>query len=157
MADETTVRFLYPQNFVGTFDKYEKGHLRYIVQCTSISDGTGEAETIKVRRTDLRNTDGDTPKALIIEKIEYQIQSAANTTGVAGPRVNIEYDNTNSDLVAVLQRGEGCLDFSKHGGFRPTVETEDGQLDLGNIIFNTEDCYANDTYTITLHIRVSSK
>ena len=157
MADQTTIRFLYPPNFSGTFTDKEKGPRRYIVQCTNISDGTGEADAIKLKRTDLRNSDGDIPQKLIIEKIEYEISAASNSTGVAGPRVDIEYNNTNSDLVAVLHNGEGVLDFTSFGGFMPTHETDDGLTGVGDIVFTTANCYSGDTYNITLTVKASGE
>lgn len=148
MADETTVKFMYPPNFVGTYNEGDKGIRRVIVKCTNISDGTGEDDAIKIKRTDMKNSDGDIPKKLIIEKIDYD---------VSGMTVYVEYNNANSDRVAVLTDSAGCMDFNSIGGYAPTYETADGENDVGDIVLTTDGESLGDSYDITLTVKLSGK
>ena len=146
MADETTVTFVYPPNFIGTYNEHEKGTRSVIVNCTNVSDGSGEDDVIKLKRTDMKNSDGEIPKKLIIEKIDYD---------VSGMTVYVEYNNTNSDRAAILTDSAGCIDFTKSGGFMPTYETADGDMGVGDIVFSTVDSTLNDTYNISLTVKLS--
>ncbi len=149
MADETTITWVYPPNFVGTYPAGTKdGNRRHIVHCTNYSDGTGESDAIKLKRTDMVNSGGQIPKKLIIEKIDYDI---------AGMTVYIEYNNTNSDRVAVLYGSSGCLDFKDVGGFTPTYEDADGLTGVGDIVFSTANETSGDSYDITLTVRLSGE
>ena len=148
MADITTITFVYPPNFTGTYTGTQKGVRRYIVNCTNYSDSTGEADAIKLKRTDLRNSDGKIPKKLIIEKIEYDI---------SGMTVYIDYNNTNSDRVCVLYGSAGVLDFTASGGFVPTYDDADGDTGVGDITFTTANETAADSYNITLTVRLSGE
>lgn len=149
MADVTTIKWQYPPNFEGTYTAGTKnGHRRHIVVCTNYSDGTGEADAIKLKRTDMLNSAGQVPQKLIIEKIDYQI---------SGMTVKVEYNNTNSDLVAVLYGDEGCLDFTKSGGFMPTYEDDDGLTGVGDIVFTTANETDGDSYNIILTVRLSGE
>ena len=142
MADETTIKWLYPSNFEGTYPKGQNtGHIRHTILCTNISDGSGEDEVIKVKRTDLLTPTGIVPSKLIIEKIDYDI---------SGMSVKISYNNINDEEVAVLTDSSGCIDFTKQGGFNPE---NDGDGDGGDIIFTTINSALGDTYNIILTIR----
>ncbi|MFH0753106.1 MAG: hypothetical protein V2A70_00900 [Candidatus Omnitrophota bacterium] len=145
MADMTNIKFLYPPNFEGTYPEgTPNGHRKYIVQCTNISDGSGEHDAIKLKRTDLLTADGNIASKLVIEKVEYD---------VSGMMVEISYDNMNDEVAAMLQNSSGCLDFTKHGGFVP--QTDDSDIPGGgNIIFNTGGGSLGDTYNIILTVRV---
>jgi hypothetical protein len=143
MADITTIKWLYPPNFEGTYEAGAKGHRRHVVECTCYSDGSGEDESIKVKRTDLLTPDGEIPTKLIIEKIDYDIK---------GMTVTISYDNLNDDVVAVLADSSGCKDYTKTGGFAPIYETND-LYESGNIIFTTSGMSMGDSYNITLTVR----
>jgi len=146
MADDLTVKYLYPPNFLGTYgeregDEHIKGPRRYIVQCTCISDGTGEVDSVKVRRTDLRNTNGQTPDMLKIDKIQYQID---------GMELTIGYNNENDEKVAVIgTSARGELVFP--GGFIPESDRDDPLG--GDIVFTTKNPTANDTYNVIMWIR----
>lgn len=142
MSDQIRIKWVYPPNFIGTFPKNEnaKGFRRYIVTCTNVSDGTGEDDEIKIKRTDMLTTDGDTPSKLVVEKIEYSI---------SGMTVRISYNNENDEEVAVLYDKEGCIKFP--GGFTP--EDDDQDEDGGDIVFTTENHTSGDSYTITLTVR----
>ena len=148
MADETTVKWLYPPNFYGTFDEPEigkvKGPRRYSVLCTCYSDGTGEDDSVKVRRTDLKTTEGETPSKLVIEKIAYDI---------SGMAVRISCNNMNDEEIAVLNSGQGEIDFTNVGGFVP-IDDDTQDNDGGDIVFTTESATSGDTYSIKIDFRV---
>ena len=74
MADLTKIKWIYPPNFEGTYEAGTKnGHRRHVILCTNYSDGTGEDDEIKLKRTDMLTSEGQTPSKLVIEKIDYHI------------------------------------------------------------------------------------
>jgi len=146
MADQTAIKWLYPPNFKGTYDSHIKGgNKRHIVLCTNYSDGTGEDEVIKLKRTDMLTPDGNVPSKLVIEKIWYQI---------AGLTVMVSYNNTNDEEVCRLYSGEGELDFTPQGGYCPVDEVEGTAPEGGDIIFTTSNESSGDSYNIILTVRV---
>jgi hypothetical protein len=147
MADETRVKWLYPPNFPGTFDAGIKdGCLRYVVQCTNYSDGSGEDDSIKMKRTDLLTPNGNVPGRLVVEKVKYSI---------AGMTVIIGYNNENEDEVCRLYSGEDEIDYTSIGGFIPEPRTTSGdEFEGGDIVFSTENESDGDSYNIILTVRV---
>ena len=146
MADNTQIKWLYPPNFIGTYDSHIKnGVKRHTILCTNLSDGTGEDDAIKLKRTDLLTPSGATPSMLVIEKIWYH---------VAGLSVTIGYNNENDEEVVRLYSGDGNIDFTSVGGFVPARE-EDGEVpEGGDIVFSTDDETSGDSYTIMLTVRL---
>jgi len=143
MADVTNIKFLYPPNFEGAFlPGTASGHRHYIVQCTNISDGTGEADSIKLKREDLLTVEGNVPTVLVVEKVDYE---------VSGMTVKVSYNNLTDDVVGILQ-GSGCLDFTRHGGFVP-MEDDSDVPGNGDIVFDTFNSSLGDTYNITLTVK----
>ena len=143
MADETHVKFIYPPNFVGTFESGRKDFpRRYIILCTNYSDGTGEDDVAKVKRTDLLVSEGIPAGRLALEKIEYDI---------SGMTVKVEYNNENDEFVAILSAGQGFFEYP--GGYIPEALDEDNEFDSGDIIFTTEGASDGDTYSIKLTVR----
>jgi hypothetical protein len=146
MADLTKIKWLYPPNFVGTYGTGTKnGHRRHVVLCTNISDATGETDEIKLKRTDMLTSEGQTPSKLVVEKIDYHI---------AGMTVKISYNNENEELVALLYTGDGVIDFRPQGGFVPEDEVEGEDPEGGDIVFTTSQEAANDSYNIILTVRL---
>lgn len=143
MADETTIKWLYPSDFTGTYSEYgqTKGHKRHVILCTNVSDGTGEDEVIKVKRSDLLTTDGGVPTKLIIEKIEYD---------VSGMTVEVSYNNINDEIVSILQDSADVIDFTSVGGFAPVTD-DDGEG--GDIVFTTSGQTSGSSYNIILTVR----
>jgi hypothetical protein len=141
MADETAIKWIYPPNFKGTYDPdIKNGHRRYIVQCTGVSDGTGEDDAIKMKRTDLLTSSGATPSRLVIEKIQYE---------VSGMVVTVSYNNVNDEVVAVLT-GSDIIDFTPQGGFVPVSDDDN---EGGDIVFTTNQETLGDSYNIILTVR----
>ena len=143
MADLTKIKWLYPPNFEGTYPADTKnGHRRHVILCTNYSDGTGEDDELKLKRTDMLTSEGEVPSKLVVEKIDYHI---------AGMTVKIEYNNDNEEVIAMLYSGDGCIDFRPQGGFTP----EDDGENLGcDIIFTTSNQTNNDSYNIILTVRL---
>lgn len=143
MADLTKIKWLYPPNFEGTYPANTRnGHRRHVILCTNYSDGTGEDDEIKLKRTDMLTSDGQVPSKLVVEKIDYHI---------AGMTVEISYNNDNEEVVAMLYTGDGTIDFRPQGGFTP--EDDDDNLG-GDIVFTTLNHTANDSYNIILTVRL---
>ena len=145
MADLTKIKWLYPTNFEGTYDAGTKnGHRRHVVLCTNISDGTGEDDAIKLKRTDMLTSEGTVPSKLVVEKINYNI---------AGMIVDVSYNNVNEEKIATLYSGDGEIDFRPIGGFVPE---DDADNEGGDIVFNTSKETNGDTYNIILTVRLKS-
>jgi len=146
MADETKIKWLYPPNFEGTYSTGTKnGHRRHVVLCTNYSDGSGEDNEVKLRRTDMLTSGGQVPTFLVIEKIDYHI---------AGMTVTISYNNTNEEVAAILYSGDGCIDFRAQGGFKPELEEAGEDPSGGDIVFTTANETNNDSYNIILTVRL---
>jgi hypothetical protein len=143
MADLTKIKWLYPPNFVGTYETGTKnGHRRHVVLCTNYSDGTGEDDEIKLKRTDMLTSAGQIPSRLVVEKIDYH---------VSGMTVQISYNNENEEMVAMLYTGDGTIDFRPQGGFTPE---DDATNDGGDIVFTTSNQTNGDSYNIILTVRL---
>ena len=144
MADNTQIKWLYPPNFVGTYDSHIKnGVKRHIILCTNKSDGTGEVDAIKLKRTDLLTSDGHTPSRLVVEKIDYDI---------SGMEVLISYNNENDEEIARLYNSQGTIDYP--GGFIPMDETEGTVPEGGDIVFTTSQETSGDSYNIILTVKL---
>ena len=141
MADNTQIKWLYPPNFSGTYDldSNQGGFKRHVILCTNSSDGTGEDDAVKLKRTDMLTPDGNIPSKLVVEKIWYQ---------VAGLNVTIGYNNEDDEEVARLYSGEGEMDFRQFGGFIPALAGEGG-----DIVFTTDNETDGDSYNIILTVR----
>ena len=143
MADTTKIKWIYPPNFVGTYAAGTKnGHRRHVILCTNVSDGTGEDNEIKLKRTDMLTTEGQTPSKLVIEKIDYHIN---------GMTVTVSYNNENDEVAAILYSGDGTIDFRHDGGFIPE---DDATNDGGDIVFTTSSETSGDSYNIILTVRL---
>jgi len=146
MADLTKIKWIYPPNFEGTYETGTKnGHRRHVILCTNYSDGTGEDNEVKLKRTDMLTSEGQVPSYLVIEKIDYHI---------AGLTVTISYNNANEEVAAILYSGDGVIDFRPQGGFRPEDEVEGENPEGGDIIFTTANQTNNDSYNIILTVRL---
>ena len=144
MADNTQIKWLYPPNFVGTYDSHIKnGVKRHIVLCTNKSDGTGEDNAIKLKRTDMLTPSGNIPSRLIVEKIKYDI---------SGMEVLISYNNENDEEIARLYNTADEIEFP--GGFQPLDETEGTAPEGGDIVFTTDSATDGDSYNIILTVRL---
>ena len=144
MADNTQIKWLYPPNFPGTYDSHIKnGVKRHIVLCTNKSDGTGEDNAIKLKRTDMLTPSGNIPSRLIVEKIKYDI---------SGMEVLISYNNENDEEIARLYNSADEIEFM--GGFQPMDEVEGTAPEGGDIVFTTDGASDGDSYNIILTVRL---
>ena len=112
--------------------------------CTNASDGTGEDNVIKLKRTDLLTPSGNIPARLVVEKIDYDI---------SGMEVLISYNNENDEEIARLYDSQGTINFKPYGGFRPMDEVEGTAPEGGDIVFTTNYETSGDSYNITLTVR----
>jgi hypothetical protein len=129
MADQVNTKWIYPPNFDGTFPVDTPcGHKRYTVNFGCFSDGTGEEDVTKIRRSDLLSIEGTVPKSLVIEKIEYD---------VSGMTVLIDWSSNTDDRIAVLNASTGIMDFAALGGLHINDTNPGDDPEWGSIIFNT--------------------
>lgn len=83
---------------------------QYVVHLTSLSDGTGETNVVKVDKSTLTAVGGAEPTALDIERVDYTI------TGFTS--VKITWDHA-TDSPGLLLTGSGSKDFTGcEGGMR---------------------------------------
>src|SRR3990167_6567530 len=80
----------------------------YTVRCTNVSDGSGEADAIKINKSDLTDLGGIEPVAMDIIGLEWDC---------GGMAVTLEWDHTTDDEIAVLM-GQGSWDYVKDGPLR---------------------------------------
>lgn len=159
MADQVNTRWIYPPLFEGTFSANTPcGHRRYIVNFNCFSDGTGEEDVTKLRRSDLLDINGNVPKQLVIEKIDYD---------VSGMTVLIDWSANTDDRIAILNASNGTLDYRDVGGMYIKDTNAADDPEWGSIIFNTTtDAFGTSdidlpldapdpgsSYNITLHVR----
>jgi hypothetical protein len=79
---------------------------QYVVHLTSLSDGTGETNVVKVDKSTLTAVGGAEPTALDIERVDYTI------TGFTS--VKITWDHA-TDSPGLLLTGANSLDFTGLG------------------------------------------
>jgi hypothetical protein len=116
------------------------GRRRYVARFTNLSDGTGEAAVIKVDKSTLAGPDGTEPSKLVVEKIQYNCD---------GMSVRLFWDHTADDEIVTLA-GHGCFDWTNVGGL-----VDPGSAGgAGDIVLTTVGHAANDSYDITLHLRL---
>ena len=124
MADSVTTQTLF------------SGEKRVVMAFTNVSDGTGESA---VQKVDISALPG-APSAVRINKVAY------STFGMS---VSVLFDHTADDRVLVLQ-GDGCMDFTPHGGLRDPASAGG----TGDILFTTNGHTSGDTYTVVLDMEL---
>lgn len=111
---------------------------KLVVHITSLSDGTGESNVVKVDKSTFTGLNGSEPSKLVVEKIVYDVSSM---------RVLLTWDQTSDETIAVLQ-GEGKLCWKKSGG---NIGANTGGT--GDILLTTANQAVGDGYDITLYLR----
>ena len=140
MADTVTTRWVYPPDWDGYYPDNSKGHRRYMVNLSCISDGTGETDVRKVVLADFLNEKGETGTRFVIEKIDC--------VGSGFAYVVLEFDRTPDETIAVL--GETVsIDFTGIGGL---VDNGDGGT--GDILLTSSGASSGDSYNIGIQFRV---
>lgn len=129
MADDVAIKWLYPPNFEGTFPAdIKNGPRRYTVQLTGFSDGTGEEDAVKIRRSDLLTSSGKVPASLVVEKIDYD---------VSGMCAILEWSSTTDEKIAIMNASAGIFDYTETGGLYINDTNPGDDPEWGNIIMNT--------------------
>lgn len=124
MADAVTTQIL------------EDGARNVVMKFTSVSDGTGETNAVKVNLAALTGA----PSAVKITEVQYDI---------SGMQLQVQWDATAPKNAVVLSTGQQRLDFSKFGG----LVNDAGAGKTGNIVFTTIGASVGDTYTVVLRMR----
>lgn len=156
MADTVRITWLYPPNWDGTYwggagggspdppDNVPIGWKRMKLQLTNLSDGTGESDVVKLDRSELYGIDGLACEKIVIDKIKYQTY---------GMSVRLEWDMTPDQLIAMLpENSEGCIE----GPFFPDYDGAYGVGETGDLLLTTIGHTANDSYNITLDIKIKT-
>ena len=149
MADTVTTRWLYPPNWDGFVDPagyLKRGWKHMVVQLTGIGVGQdcGETGVRKVVRQDLYGPSGLQCKRICIEEILY------HTFGMG---VLLYFDMNPAETICLIPHDvSGCIT----GPFLPKIQKyEDyGPGETGDIMLTSIAVAANDTYDITLKLRI---
>lgn len=118
------------------------GSRRRTITLTSISDGTGETEVVKVDVSALTGPDGSAPTSVVIEEVSWDIQGYTS--------VRLLWDATTDDVALVLGPGTGYMSFKDVGGLRDPKSSGT----TGDLLLTTNGHSLGDTYTITLVVRL---
>lgn len=118
-----------------------KGALRYAIQMTCTSDGTGESNVIKVDISTLLNTAGQTVTYTAVEEIEWDVQGFSS--------VKLSWDHTTDDVMKLLS-GRGSVSY-KHLGYLFDPRSTGG---TGDILLTSTGAVVGATYDITLVIQL---
>lgn len=132
MADTVSTNLLFPK-------KLSENTRSLRLQFLNVSDGTGETEVIKVKKSGLSHLSGAPCVALTIMSIDWFVD---------GMRVDVYFDHATDIKIATLT-GHGYIDFEPYGGL--TDPAYDG---TGDIIFTTSNHSSGDSYMIILNVRV---
>jgi hypothetical protein len=142
MADATTDRYLYPPNWDGFYPTNGKGHKKYVLNITSISDGGGETDVHKVILADHLTTDGVVPTKISIIRIDWE--------AIGYTRVVLEFDRDPDAMIAVLSgNNTGNLNYKPVGGL-----LDNGIGGTGDIKLSTVGHDSGDVYNITITYKV---
>lgn len=127
---------------VGTFPIYT-GRGLYCWKFTSISDGAGETNVIKIDVSTLTNTVGGVGTKINIQEVAWSIQ------GFAYVQLSFDY---GTDVTAALLTGNGGINYEKVG--REIVSAASATGGTGDLLLSTGVAAANATYDITVVFRV---
>lgn len=114
------------------------GTRRRVVKITNISDGTGEADVVKVDVSALIGPDGSAPTSVVIEEIQWSINGFTS--------VRLHWDADEEEDIAALGTGNGYFNFRNVGGFMGTTD--------GDLLLTTAGNVAGATYDITVSLRL---
>lgn len=117
------------------------GTNRRIYRLTGISDGTGEADVVKIDVSALTGPKGSAVNYLTIEKAAWNIQGYSS--------IRLEFDATTDDEALILS-GVGERTFP--GGFKDPKSTGT----TGDLLLSTVGHAANATYDILLHVKLKN-
>lgn len=129
MADTVTTEIIF------------NGRRRKIVHLTSVSDGTGETNVVKVDLSAITFNGGERPTYSVVDMIDYDIGGMDS--------VRLYWDHTADDVIAILPPGQGTVDWNALGG-KVDPRSVGG---TGNIILTTNGAEIGSTYNITFYIR----
>ncbi len=111
-----------------------------VVKVTNLSDGTNEADVVKVDASALGlPVDG----SYRLERLEWAVNSVSGTNAI----INVEWDGSTDALIASIPPNEsGCFDFCKIGGLPNNASAPTGDITVTSTLSN------NDAYTLVFHL-----
>ncbi len=141
------VEYLYPVGLLDGDWSEKSGNSRVIVQLAGTigSDGIGETDVIKVRMSDLKTPDGNVPTKTAIEWMEWHVNGlTAVLEWDRAPHARIYRIDANGEI------SDGDKNWMKFGG-----RIDPGGDDRsGDILLTTTNVYAENSYEITMCIRL---
>ncbi len=114
------------------------GQDKFSVVLTNRSDGTGEADVIKVDISTILNQNGLPCTRAGLLEVQYSIQGFTS--------VQLEWDHTTDDVAEILGAGNGYRDYRDVSPFMDP-QSAGG---TGDLLLTTFGAAANATYDITL-------
>ena len=121
------------------------GPRKAVVKLTNISDGTGEAAVIKVDLSALVGPNGVAPTKTVVESIQANVQGFTS--------VQLHFDHTTDDELAILGTGFTYLDWEDVGGHVDPASTGG----TGDIVLTTIGASATATYDISITFRLKDQ
>lgn len=116
---------------------------RYVARFTNRSDGTGEADVVKVDKSTLIGLEGVEPSKLQLEWAQWSIQGFSS--------VQAEWDHATDDEMIIMGAGNGYRDFTNPG---PLADPGSAG-GTGDVLFTTFGALVNATYDIVMCFRKS--
>lgn len=111
-----------------------------VVKCTLTSDGTNEADVVKVDASTLGlPADGSAR----MEKLEWMTQSVI----AANAQILVEWDGSADALIATIPPNDSyCMDFSKVGGIPNNATAPTGDITV------TSTLASGDSYVLIFYL-----
>lgn len=118
------------------------GPRNYVINLTNRSEGTGESAATKVDISTLAGPTGKAnvpPGSFAVKALEYDVQGFS--------RVDLLFDATTDQPLAILGTGQGYMDFTG-------AELNDPRASgyTGDIKLTTHGAVSGASYDITLHL-----
>lgn len=110
-----------------------------VIQITNESDGTGEADVVKIDKSAFTLLNGKTPLAIDIDEITFQVDGFNY--------VVLEWDNASDTTIAVL-KGNGMFDYRPYGGLKNPSPLQ--AATSGDVIIRTDGGTDGASYNILI-------
>ena len=144
MANVTNVVWIYPPKWDGNSPEPGaniRGHLRFEIKLTNLSDGTDETNVRKLDISNLRSSSGEICTKVIIDCVKYN---------VSGLNVLLGWDRAPQAEICRIFGANGAISGRITGPLHDLGDISDG---TGDILLTTTGATSGDGYEIILRGR----